>query len=90
MESMLYLIPSARGKGYGTEAVRLRARYGFEYLSLEVMQTTIDQENVAARRILEKAGYRRTGWRPHYTRRGGQWRDLDVYALTRDWWLDLA
>lgn len=49
LESSLYLIPSERGKGYGTEAVRRRAAYAFDFLDQEVLQTTTDQENGAAR-----------------------------------------
>ncbi len=51
--------------------MRLRAAYAFDFLDQEVLQTTTDQENGAARRVLEKAGYQRTGWQPHYIRVAG-------------------
>jgi ribosomal-protein-alanine N-acetyltransferase len=51
-----YLRASEWGRGFGTElAVRLM-RYGFETMNLLEVYATVDYENLASRRILEKAG----------------------------------
>ena len=46
------------GKGYATEAMRLRTRYAFRDLNLHKLMTEVFAENVASRRALEKNGYR--------------------------------
>jgi [ribosomal protein S5]-alanine N-acetyltransferase len=51
-----YLREPEWGKGFGTElAVRL-VKYGFEAMGLPAVYATVDYENAASRRILEKAG----------------------------------
>lgn len=86
LSSFMYIIPSERGKDYGTEATRLRAGYAFEMLDLELLETTTETANLAAQKALENAGYRRTGVRPHAFQQNGKWQDLYYYALLREWW----
>jgi RimJ/RimL family protein N-acetyltransferase len=49
------------GKGYATEMARGAVRYGFEQLGLEEIHGVVMPENVASRRVLEKAGLIRVG-----------------------------
>lgn len=51
-----YLNENAWGRGYGTELAKRLVRYGFEHLGLSAVYATVDYENAASRRILEKAG----------------------------------
>jgi RimJ/RimL family protein N-acetyltransferase len=52
-----YLIAKAYwGRGLATEAARGLVRYGFETLGLTRLVCLIDGENVASRRVAEKAG----------------------------------
>jgi RimJ/RimL family protein N-acetyltransferase len=53
-----------RGKGYGTETVRLMLDYAFTALGLQTVLLEVDEFNLAGRRAYEKAGFRECGrWR---------------------------
>ncbi len=53
-----------RGKGYGTETVRLMLDYAFTALGLQTILLEVDEFNYAGRRAYEKAGFRECGrWR---------------------------
>lgn len=49
------------GRGITSEAVRQLARSGFESLGLRALHAWIMEDNVASRRVLEKAGFREAG-----------------------------
>ncbi len=44
------------GKGFGTEIARRLIEYGFEDLGLPEIFATVDDENLASHRVLEKSG----------------------------------
>ena len=71
--------PSSWGKGYATEAVRLRSRFAFEELGIHRVEGhTICP---AMRRVYEKCGYRHEGtWREKLWR-GGRWHDAEFFAI---------
>ena len=77
------LLPEARGHGYGTQALRLVARYLFAHTTAHRLEATIEAGNVASRRMVEKTGFtqegvmRETGWRD------GAWRDAIIHSLLR-------
>jgi [ribosomal protein S5]-alanine N-acetyltransferase len=54
-----YLRPDQWGKGYATESTHLLLQFGFEELSRTRIIATVDPENLASHRVLEKAGLRR-------------------------------
>ena len=55
--------PDARGRGYGTEAMRLLLDYAFTVLGLHSVMLTVFAYNHAGRRCYEKAGFRELGRR---------------------------
>jgi RimJ/RimL family protein N-acetyltransferase len=79
----IILLPEARGRGYGTQAQRLLARYLFAHTTVQRIWAGTEVENIAEQRALEKAGFTRegitraTGWRD------GAWRDGVIYSLLR-------
>lgn len=80
------LIPSERGKGYCSEAVKLMVDYLF--LSKEVMriQAQTDMRNVASQKVLEKAGFKKEGaLRKNFFLRG-EWTDDYMYSIIREDW----
>jgi RimJ/RimL family protein N-acetyltransferase len=77
------LLPSARGRGYGSEAQRLLADYLFETTSVNRVEASTDVENLAEQRALEKAGYRREGIARGAQFRAGAYHDLVTYARLR-------
>ena len=54
------LVPSARGLGYATEALRALVAYAFEQPAVRVITADPLQDNTASHRVLEKAGFVRT------------------------------
>jgi ribosomal-protein-serine acetyltransferase len=52
------------GQGIATAAVRLVARFGFEDLGLQRLELLVAVENLASRRVAEKAGARCEGLLP--------------------------
>src|SRR5947209_13825182 len=77
------LNPSARGKGYGTEAQRQLIAYLFDYTTVNRVEASTDVENIAEQRSLEKAGLAREGVCRGCHFRAGEYRDRVVSAMTR-------
>ena len=80
------LIPSERGKGYGTEAVTIFVDYLFLSRDLVRIQAMTDQRNMASQRILEKVGFTREGIVRKSMFIHGEWRDLLLYSILREEW----
>jgi RimJ/RimL family protein N-acetyltransferase len=53
-----------RGKGYGTEAIRLILEYGFKTMNLHSITLTVRANNLAGIRCYKKAGFREVGRLP--------------------------
>jgi RimJ/RimL family protein N-acetyltransferase len=79
----IVLRPEARGRGYGTQAQRLLARYLFAHTTVHRIWAGTEVDNIAEQKALERAGFTRegitraTGWRD------GAWRDGVIYSLLR-------
>jgi RimJ/RimL family protein N-acetyltransferase len=74
------------GKGYATEAMRLRTRYGFHELGLEKIMTTVILPNEASRRALERIGYRQCGLRRRHQLVDGAWHDMWLGEILKEDW----
>ncbi len=70
---------SAWGRGYATDAVRVRTRFAFDELGLHRIEghTT----NPAMKRVYEKCGYSHEGVARAKFWRDGRWFDADLYSL---------
>jgi ribosomal-protein-alanine N-acetyltransferase len=86
MEIGYNLIPSERGKGYGTEAVKLLIDYLFLSKDIMRIQAQTDPRNVGSKRVLEKVGFKPEGIlrKSEFVR--GEWRDRAVYSILREEW----
>ena len=73
-----------QGRGYTTEAVRLISRFAFSGLQLHRVEAACLPENIASRRVLEKAGFVREGYARLYLKIDGNWRDHLTFALLRE------
>jgi RimJ/RimL family protein N-acetyltransferase len=80
------LIPSERGKGYGTEAVTIFVDYLFLSRDLIRIQATTDLRNIASQRILEKVGFKREGIVRKSMFIHGEWRDLLLHSILKEEW----
>jgi RimJ/RimL family protein N-acetyltransferase len=74
------------GKGYATDAMRLRTRYAFRELNLHKLKTEVTVANVASRKALERSGYRTVGVRRDETFVNGAWHDRWLGEVLRDDW----
>lgn len=75
---------SAWGRGYATDAVRVRTRFAFLKLGLHRIDGhTI---NPAMRRVYEKCGYRHEGTARRKVYRDGVWHDSEHYGILREDW----
>jgi len=77
------LLPQARGKGYGTQAHRLLARYLFAHTTVHRIEGITEAENLTEQRVIEKAGFTREGVMRGVFWRDGAYRDGVLYSLLR-------
>jgi RimJ/RimL family protein N-acetyltransferase len=73
---------AAWGRGYATDAVRVRTRFAFGELGLHRIEG--HTMNPAMKRVFEKAGYQHEGVARRKFWRDGRWHDVDLYSLLAD------
>jgi RimJ/RimL family protein N-acetyltransferase len=79
--------PAYWGCGYGSDAVRLVLRYGFEELNPHKVWLTTSGFNVRAKRAFARAGFVHEGVQREIIERAGCRFDLLHYGMLRDEWL---
>ena len=72
------------GKGYATEALRAVIAYLFEQNTVNRIDTFTWSENNASARVMEKAGMRFEGPARQKRFAKGAFRDLKIYAILRE------
>jgi RimJ/RimL family protein N-acetyltransferase len=80
------LIPSERGKGYCTEAVRMLVDYLFLSKDIVRIQARFNKQNVASMRLLEKAGFTQEGTMRKSSFSRGKWVDMVMTSILREEW----
>jgi ribosomal-protein-alanine N-acetyltransferase len=78
------------GQGFASEIVGSLIRFGFETLLLNRLEGRCLRENLASARVLEKAQLSLDGILRQQLYLKGAYRDLKVYSLLRQEWLNLA
>jgi len=86
MEISYFLVPSERGKGYGTEVAQLMVDYLFLSRDIFRIQATTNVKNKASQRILEKAGFRIEGTMRQFQFVKGVWTDYYLHSILREEW----
>lgn len=77
-----WLLPSGRGRGLATRAVRLLAAWVFRALPVERLAAYVEPDNDASAAVLERAGFVREGrLRRHMLGRDGARVDSLLYGL---------
>ena len=77
--------PDARGRGYGTEAMRLLLDYAFTVLGLHSVMLTVFEYNGAGRRCYEKVRFREMGRRRESRWYNGRfWDEIHMDILTSE------
>ncbi len=77
------LIEEHQGNGFATEALAALVEYAFLELNFQKLTATCVCENIASRRVLEKAGFRKEGHLSHHMRLGGIWMNCDLFGFVR-------
>jgi RimJ/RimL family protein N-acetyltransferase len=83
LELGIALLPEFRGKGHGTQAHTLLARYLFAHTTVHRIEASTELENLAEQKALEKAGFTREGVLRKVGWRDGAWRDGVLFSLLR-------
>ncbi len=77
---------TAWGRGYATDAVRVRTRFAFAQLGLH--RVNGHTFNPAMKRVYEKCGYQHEGTARRMFWRDGKWHDVSLYGILEDDWLE--
>jgi len=78
-----FLKPAAWGRGYATEVCKRLLRFAFEDIYLNEVVATVDDDNIASKRVLEKSGLLDRGRSRSYGK------DNPIYRIARDEWNEL-
>ena len=78
--------PDGRGRGLGTEAVRMIVGYGFERLGLHRISLEVYSFNPRARRVYDKVGFVAEGVLRDALRWGDEWIDATVMSILAPEW----
>lgn len=77
-------VKEAWGKGFGTDACLVRARYAFEVLNLRTLFSSHLGGNERSGRMLSRCGYREYGVAPRKYWKRGRYRDEHLFVLERE------
>jgi RimJ/RimL family protein N-acetyltransferase len=78
--------PVDRGRGFGTEAMRLLVDYVFRELNFHRLQVAVLSYNTPAIALYRRLGFLREGvWR-EYVRRDGAWHDMVLFGMLYQEW----
>jgi diamine N-acetyltransferase len=77
---------SAWNQGFGTEAMRLLLRHGFETLNLNRIFLSVHESNQRAIRTYEKAGFVHEGCMRQAIYRGGKYQDELLMSVLHSEW----
>ncbi|QEM10069.1 GNAT family N-acetyltransferase [Mucilaginibacter rubeus] len=72
------------GRGIATEAIRLIIPYAFYNFDIIRIQATVNGNNLASMRVLEKAGFTKEGIMKDAIIKGGEIMDEHLYAILKD------
>jgi RimJ/RimL family protein N-acetyltransferase len=79
-------LPEVWGHGYGVEAVEALVNFGVSETGVHRIFATIDLDNPASTRLVERLGFRREGVMRQDAFVRGAWRDSLIYALLDTEW----
>jgi RimJ/RimL family protein N-acetyltransferase len=76
------------GQGYATEAATAVIAFGFSVLGLNRINATHFADNPASGRVMKKLGMVNEGYRPQYTLKWDKYRDIVLYGLLYEDWVN--
>lgn len=78
-----------RGKGYGTDAMRVLLSFGFDYINLHRIGLNVFNTNPSAIHVYEKVGFKRVGELRHTDFVEGQYVNDVVMDILEDEWREI-
>jgi len=78
-----------RGKGYAREAVNLLIDYLFLTKNIERVQVTINADNLASQKLIERCGFKNEGRLRNADYINGNYSDVLIYGLLMPEWRSL-
>ncbi|MDD5627833.1 MAG: GNAT family protein, partial [Elusimicrobia bacterium] len=85
-EVSLWIRADRQGRGYGVEAGRLLVEHAFRREGLQKVYARLDPANRAARKVLQRAGFRYEGCLRREKLLNGRWLDQECWGLLRNEW----
>ena len=76
-------------KGYGTDAMKVLLKFGFDYLNLHRIELNVFVFNKRALRVYEKVGFKQIGRRRKSLFREAQYHDEILMDILRDEWVEM-
>lgn len=76
-----------RSRGYGKRCLSLLLRYCFEELNLNMVWLLTASFNEVAQRLYRSLGFQHTGYLPQMLFRGGEYHNVEHFALLRSGWM---
>ncbi len=77
----IILRPDTRGKGYGTDALRVLLQFAFSELNLHKVTLTVYEGNEGGKRLYEKCGFQYEGRLRQQVYRQGHYHNQLVYSI---------
>lgn len=77
----IILKPSAQGKGYGSDALRVLLRFAFDELNLHKVTLMVYKSNIGGQKLYEKVGFTYEGTLRQEVYRRGIYEDQLVYSI---------
>jgi ribosomal-protein-alanine N-acetyltransferase len=78
-----WVVPEHQGKGYVTEAGKALLAYCFEQQNFNRIEATVETENTASIKAIEKLGLQHEGTFRQYEMNNGKFIDLMMYAVLK-------
>jgi len=85
----LDIVPTHRGKGYGTSSYRMVLEYLFLHYNMHMVYLRVAEFNERAIRLYEQLGFVETGRFTEYLFRNGKFWDYILMTMTRDRYMQL-
>ena len=74
------------GRGYMTAGVTAVVSFCFDTHGLHRLEANIQPGNARSIALANRLGFRKEGYSARYLNIGGQWRDHERWAITREEW----
>ena len=76
-----YVLPEHQNKGYASEATRLPVRHAFREFNAHRVEATVQADNPASERVLEKLGFEQEGTKRDGFYKNGEYKDLTLWSV---------